>query len=185
VAIKPTIYKLTVSLSDLNRDIYESLNLTIARHPSETMERMVVRLLAYCLNTREQLVLCKGLSDTDEPDIWAHSLDGKLELWIDVGEPSAERVKKSSRLAEQVKVYSFNNKAPTWWLQNQAQLAQLNAWVHRFSWDEVQALAAIIDRGVDLSLTLSGDSIYVASDLGECELILELLQEGPSRESRN
>ena len=82
MAIKPTIYKLTVSLSDLNRDVYDSLSLTIARHPSETMERMVVRVLAFCLNTREQLVLCKGLSDTEEPDIWAHSLDGNLELWL-------------------------------------------------------------------------------------------------------
>ena len=85
MAIKPTIYKLTVSLSDLNRQIYDSLCLTIARHPSETMERMAVRILAFCLNARKELVFSKGRSDTEEPDIWAHSLDGNLELWIDVG----------------------------------------------------------------------------------------------------
>lgn len=176
MAIKPTIYKLTVSLSDLNRDIYDSLNLTIARHPSETMERMVVRVLAFCLNTRDQLVLCKGLSDTEEPDIWAHSLDGNLELWIDVGEPSVERIKKASRITKDVKIYSFNNKAPTWWQQNEQQLTSLNAAIYQFPWEQVQSLASIIDRGVDLSMTISENSVYVASDLGECELILEQLQ---------
>ncbi len=177
MAIKPTIYKLTVSLSDLNRDIYDSLQLTIARHPSETMERMMVRVLAFCLNTREQLVLCKGLSDTEEPAIWAHSLDGNLELWIDVGEPSPERIKKASRVAKQVSIYSFNSKAPTWWQQNEKQLSELHANFYRFAWDQVQALAAITDRGMDLSLTISGDSLYVASELGECELILQPLRE--------
>lgn len=177
MAIKPTIYKLTVSLSDLNQDIYDSLSLTIARHPSETMERMVVRVLAFCLNTREQLVFCKGLSDTEEPDIWAHSLDGNLELWIDVGEPSPDRIKKVSRLAKEVKIYSFNSKAPTWWQQNEKQLTSLDANVYRFQWEQVQTLASIIDRGVDLSITISGDSLFVASELGECELILQGLQE--------
>ena len=75
MAIKPTIYKLTVSLSDLDRQVYDSLSLTIARHPSATIERMAVRVMAFCLNVREQLVFSKGLSDTEEPDIWAHSLD--------------------------------------------------------------------------------------------------------------
>tara|TARA_R110002073_G_scaffold282125_2_gene446350 strand:- start:1098 stop:1730 length:633 start_codon:yes stop_codon:yes gene_type:complete len=177
VAIKPTIYKLKISLSDLNRDIYDSLNLTIARHPSETMERMMVRVLAFCLNTREQLLFCKGLSDTEEPDLWAHSLDGNLELWIDVGEPAADRVKKSSRVADQMRVYCFNNKAPTWWQQNRDQLSQLTVDIYRFEWEQVQALAAISDRGMDFSITLSGDSVYVASELGECELKLETLQE--------
>lgn len=177
MAIKPTIYKLTVSLSDLNRDLYDALSLTIARHPSETMERMMVRVLAFCLNAREQLVLCKGLSDTDEPDIWAHSLDGNLELWVDVGEPTAERIKKASRIAKQVKIYGFNSKAPTWWQQNEKQLAALSVDVYRYPWEQVQALAAIVDRGTDLSVTISGDSLFVASELGECELTLQLLQE--------
>ena len=175
MAIKPTIYKLTVSLSDLNRQIYDSLCLTIARHPSETMERMAVRILAFCLNARKELVFSKGLSDTEEPDIWAHSLDGNLELWIDVGEPSPDRIKKVSRLAKEVKIYSFNSKAPTWWQQNEKQLISLNANFYRFRWKQVEVLASIIDRGVDLSITISGDSLFVASELGESELILQAL----------
>ena len=137
----------------------------------------MVRVLAFCLNTRDQLVLCKGLSDTEEPDIWAHSLDGNLELWIDVGEPSPDRIKKVSRIAKEVKIYCFNSKAPTWWQQNEKLLSSLDADVYRFQWEQVQALASIIDRGVDLSITISGDSVYVASELGECELILQPLQQ--------
>ncbi len=177
MAIKPTIYKLKIDLSDLNRDLYESFSLTIARHPSETMERMMVRVLAFCLNAKEQLVFCKGLSDTDEPDLWCHSLDGTLELWIDVGEPAPDRVKKASRMAQRVCVYSFNHKAPTWWQQNSDQLTPLSVDVFRFDWDQVRALAAISERGMEFSVTLSGDSVYIASELGECELLLEALQE--------
>ncbi len=125
----------------------------------------MVRVLAFCLNTREQLVFCKGLSDTEEPDLWAHSLDGNLELWIDVGEPASDRVKKSSRIAGQVRIYCFNNKAPTWWQQNRDQLSQLNVDVYRFEWEQMQALAAISARGMEFSVT------------GECELRLETLQE--------
>ncbi len=179
MALKPTIYKLTISLSDLNRDIYDSLNLTIARHPSETMERMMVRILAFCFNTRDQLLFCKGLSDTEEPDIWAHSLDGVLDLWIDVGEPSVERVKKASRISAATKVYCFNSKAPTWWEQSRGKLETLDVCVYRLPWDQVQALASISDRGMDISITVSGNSSYVASELGECELLLETLQEKP------
>lgn len=177
MAIKPTIYKLKVSLSDLNRDIYDSLSLTIARHPSETMERMMIRLLAYCMNSSDQLAFCKGLSDNEEPDLWSHSLDGNLELWVEVGEPSSDRVKKASRVASQVRVYCFNNKAPTWWQQNESELSSLEVNVYRFDWEQVQALAAISDRGMELSVTLSGDSIFVATELGECELLLETLQD--------
>jgi uncharacterized protein YaeQ len=177
VAIKPTIYKLKISLSDLNRDIFDNFNLTIARHPSETLERMMLRVLAFCMNSSEDLVFCKGLSDTEEPDLWSHSMDGKLGLWIEVGEPSVDRIRKSSRVAEQVKIYSFNSKAPTWWQQNQGQLLSLRVSVYRFAWAQMQALAAISDRGMEISITLSDDSVFVAGDLGECELLLETLQQ--------
>ena len=98
-------------MSDLDRNYYDSLNLTIARHPSETLERMVSRLLAYCIHAREGLVFTKGLSSVEEPDIWLHTLDDQLVLWIEVGEPTVERIKKASRLARKVIVYSFNSKS--------------------------------------------------------------------------
>jgi uncharacterized protein YaeQ len=177
MALKPTIYKLKVALSDLDRQVYETLNLTIARHPSETMERMMVRVLAFCFNAQEQLVFCKGLSDTEEPDLWMHSLEGNLELWIDVGEPASDRIKKATRVASLVKVYCFNNKASTWWEKNRGSLAGLSASIFQFQWDEIQALADKVERTMDVSITITENSAYVATERGECEVSLLALQQ--------
>ncbi len=177
MALKPTIYKFRISLSDLNRDYYDTLNLTIAQHPSETMERMLVRFLAYCLNTQERLTFSKGLSSPEEPDIWARSLDGKILTWIDVGEPAIDRIKKATRIASVVKVYCFNTKADVWWQQSQEKFKQLDCTVTRFQWEEIQAMAALVQRTTDLSLTITGDSAYIATELGEFELSWRLLQE--------
>ena len=119
MAIKPTIYKFRIALSDLDNNNYDTLNLTLAQHPSETLERMMTRVLAFCMNTQEHLSFTKGLSDIDQPDIWARTLDDQIFLWIDVGEPSFDRIKKSTRLARNVKVYCFNSKADVWWKQSQ------------------------------------------------------------------
>jgi len=170
VAIKPTIYKLKISLFDLNRNYYDMLNLTLAQHPSETVERMMVRVLAYCINAQENLTFAKGMNDIEEPDIWAKTLDDQLTLWIDVGEPAADRIKKASRLAQAVKIYSFNSKSDVWWDQAQAKIKQLNASVYRFDWQNIQALAALVQRTMDISVTITGDSAFVATELGECEV---------------
>ncbi|MCB1669925.1 MAG: YaeQ family protein [Gammaproteobacteria bacterium] len=110
MALKPTIYKFKVDLSHLDRQVYETLNLTLARHPSETAERMLVRLLAFCFNARERLEFCKGLSNPEQPDLWQLGLTGNPELWIEVGEPATERIRKATRLAPFVVVYCFNSK---------------------------------------------------------------------------
>lgn len=176
MALKPTIYKLKVALSDLDREVYETLNLTIACHPSETLERMMVRVMAFCFNAQDQLVFCKGLSDTEEPDLWSHSLDGNLELWIDVGEPATDRIKKATRVASAVKVYCFNNKASTWWELNRSSLAGLSVSIFQFQWSEIQTLAKMVDRTMDISITISDSSAYIATEEGECEVSLRLLQ---------
>ena len=176
MAIKPTIYKLNISLSDLNRNYYDTLNLTLAQHPSETLERMMVRVLAYCINAEENLAFAKGLNADDEPDIWAKTLDDQLTLWIDVGEPSVERIKKASRLAQALKIYCFNSKADVWWTQAQSKISQMKASIYRFQWEEIQTLAAMVQRTMDISVTITGDSAYVATELGECEINWEELQ---------
>lgn len=92
MALKPTIFKFAIIVLDFNCDHYESLHLTVAQHPSETIERMLVRLLAYCSNAQEFLNISKGLCAVDEPDLWVKTLDDQMTLWIDVGEPSPERI---------------------------------------------------------------------------------------------
>lgn len=176
MALKPTIFKFNISLSDLNRNYYDTLNLTVAQHPSETLERMMVRVLAFCINAQENLTFTQGLSAVDEPDIWAHTFDGQLALWIDVGEPAADRIKKATRLAQTVKVYSFNSKSNAWWAQARAQFNKLAVAVYQFEWEEIVALAALVQRTMDLSFTITGDSAYMAAESGECELEWQVLQ---------
>jgi len=176
VALKPTIYKFNIALSDLNRNYYDSLNLTVAQHPSENTERMMMRVLAFCLNAQEQLTFTKGLSAIEEPDLWVRSLDDQLLLWIDIGEPAFERVKKSTRQAQAVKVYTFNNKSDIWWEQNKNKLQTLNATIYQFAWKDMQTLASFIERGMDCSVTITGDSAYIATASGECEIPWTVLQ---------
>lgn len=170
MALKPTIYKFRIALSDLNRDYYDTLNLTVAQHPSETLERMMARMVAFSINAQEHLSFTKGLSEADEPDIWVKSLDDQLQLWIDVGEPATERLKKAVRQAKEVKIYSFNSKSDTWWEQSKGKLNQMDASVYQFNWEAIQALAKLVERTMDLSITITGDSAYVAAALGECEV---------------
>lgn len=170
MAIKPTIYKFNIDLSDLNRGYYETLNLTVALHPSETKQRMMARVMAFCVNAQEHLEFTKGLSDVEEPDLWAKTLDGQLSLWIDIGEPDFDRIKKATRLAETVKVYSFNSKSDVWWQQSQAKFSKLKAIVYQFPWEAIQSLSTLLERTMSMSVTITGDSAYVAAELGECEV---------------
>ena len=96
MALNATIYKFALSISDLNRDFYDSMQLTVAQHPSENAERMMVRVLAYCLEACEGLAFTKGLSTPETPDLWAKSLDDQINLWVEVGEPAADKIKKAT-----------------------------------------------------------------------------------------
>lgn len=177
MALKPTVYKFKISLSDLNLSHFDSLNLTVAKHPSENDERMMVRVLAYCLNAQPELSFGAGLNDVDAPSLTVMTLDEQLALWIDVGEPAFDRIKKASRKAGQVKVYSFNSKSDVWWEQNQVQFSQLPLEVYRLNWNEVQTLADMLERTMEFSVTISANSAYFATAKGECELHWETLQE--------
>ena len=180
MALKPTIYKFKLSVSDLNHDYFDTLNLTVALHPSETKERMMVRVLVFCLHAYQDdenlMSFTKGLSAIEEPDIWLRGLDDQIHLWVDVGEPSFERIKKSRRLAKQTYVYSFNSKSKAWWKQTQAQFDALPVNVFSFDWQEIQALSDVLARTMDLSVTLSGESAFVAAEHKQVEVNWQALQ---------
>ena len=175
MALKPTIYKFEISLSDMDRDCYESLSLTVAQHPSETTERMMVRVLARCLFHHEHLTFTRGLSENDEPDLWQKSLDGRIERWIEVGEPSLDRLKKASRLAEEVVVISFNTRSDVWWRQLAEKLPAGTATVFNLHWGSVQTLAGLVERTGEMSVTINRPSLFVAAEGGEVELSLDTL----------
>lgn len=170
MALKPTIYKFDIALSDIDEGRYESLNLTVAQHPSETIERMMVRLLAYCLNFSEGLEFTTGLSNAEEPDLMQRSLDGITLNWIEVGEPSAERIRKASTLARKVKVYCFNTKANVWWSQTQKEIESCGASVYQFPWAQIAELASLVKRTLSLSVTITGMTAFIATDSGNVEV---------------
>lgn len=170
VALKPTIYKFSIDLSDLDRGVYEQLKLTVALHPSETLERMMVRVLAYCLNYSEGLEFTRGLSETSEPDLWLRSLDDRILHWIDVGEPSVDRLKRAVGIAETVAVYSFNSKSDSWWQQTGSALDRLPVAVYQFPIERIRELAALVERTLSKSVTITDGTIYVATQSGDCEV---------------
>ena len=175
MAQSATIYKLKIALSDLDRGYYESLPLTVAQHPSETAERMMVRILVYCINADPGLSFGKGLSSEDEPDLWVRTLDDQVSLWIEVGEPSFERVKKATRLASNVRVYSFNSKSTIWWSQGESKFSKLKAQFYQFDWPSIQTLTRLVKRNMDLSITINGESAYIADEEGGCEVTWKLM----------
>lgn len=177
MALKPTIYKFRVALTDMNRDYYDSLNLTVALHPSENEQRMMARLMAFCLNASPELQFTKGLSTIEEPDIWEKSLDDQTLVWIDIGEPDVDRVKKATRLSKKTKVYSFNTKSDVWWQQNQGKFGYLDASIYRFENESIESLAGLVTRTMDLSVMITGTSLFVDAEGGSVEVTVEELQD--------
>lgn len=177
MALKPTIFKFDIALSDTDRNCYEALSLTVAQHPSETLQRMMVRVLARCLHHHERLAFTRGLSENEEPDLWQHSLDGRIELWIEVGEPSLDRLKKAARLADAVLVYSFNTRSDVWWSGLAKKLPAGSARVYRFDWAEVCDLTRLVERTGELSVTINRPSVFIAGNAGQVELTLEVLDD--------
>lgn len=117
MAIKATILRVTLQVSDMDRAYYDSHALTIAQHSSETDERTMVRLLAFALNASEGLKFTEGVSaEEDEPDIWQKNLTGDIEVWIDVGLPDEKRIRKACNRAKQVFVYAYGGRTvEPWW----------------------------------------------------------------------
>ena len=162
MALKPTIYKAQVALADSDRNCFEDLSLILAKHPSETLERMAARLIAYCLNTARGLEFTKGISTADEPDIWQHSDSGEIQHWIELGQPEEPRLRKACGKAKQVSVYAFGKSADTWWKLNSeaiGALPRLSVW--QFPWDDVVAAANLLDRTMQLNISAVGGTLYI------------------------
>src|ERR1019366_4560297 len=117
MALKATIFKADLQIADMDRHYYQDHTLIIARHPSETDERMMIRLLAFILHANEGLLFGKGLSADDEPDLWQKDLTGVIELWVEVGQPDEKRILKACGRAEKVVVYSYSSNSNIWWNQ--------------------------------------------------------------------
>ena len=165
MALKATIFKAILNIADLDRGVYLDANLTLARHPSETDLRLVVRLLAWALNAHDDLVFTKGLCADDEPELWLRNLHGGIEHWIDVGLPDERRLKKGCNRSEQVTLYTYAGRAvDLWWQQNQALLnRQDNLRIVDFSEEELAPLVDLAERNMQWQVTISEGQVFINS----------------------
>lgn len=163
MALKATIFKAEVSITDLDRNYYQNHNLTIARHPSETNERMMLRLIAFIQNANEQLAFTKGLSEDEEPDLWQQNYTGDIELWIELGQPSEQRVKKGCNQSKQMMIYSYaDNAFNTWWQKESNKLKQKsNLSVVTLSSDLAEQLSSLVDRNMQIQVTIQDAQMWL------------------------
>ena len=164
MALKATIFKAELQIADMDRRYYGGHTLTIARHPSETDERMMVRLLAFAMHADGALSFGRGLSTDDEPDLWQKDLTGTIEIWIDVGLPDEKRVRRACGRARQVFVYSYGGRgAELWWDQVNAKLGRVeNLSVISLPAASTQALAALAFRNMQLQFTIQEGQIWIS-----------------------
>jgi uncharacterized protein YaeQ len=162
MALKATIYKAELSIADMDRNYYDTHTLTLARHPSETDERMMVRLLAFAIHAHEHLTFTKGLFDTDEPDLWQKDLTGAIQLWIEVGQPDDKKLLKGAGRSEQVVVYSYNATSHIWWkaLANKVDRAK-NLIVINLQSEATEQLAKMAQRTMQLQCTIQDGQIWL------------------------
>lgn len=165
MALKSTIFKAELQISDMDRHYYENHALTIARHPSETDERMMIRVLAFALNASETLAFGKGLSDTDEPDLWQKDLTGAIELWVEVGQPDDRAILKACGRSGQVLVYSYSSVSNIWWNQTGSRVERAkNLKVVNIPAEASQALAALAQRTMQLQCTIQDGQVWLGAN---------------------
>ncbi len=178
MAIKATVFKAELNVSDLDRHYYASHALTLARHPSETDERMMVRLLAFALHAHEALAFTRGLSTEDEPDLWRKALSGEVEQWIELGQPDEKRLRRACGRAAEVFVYCYSgNSAAIWWQQQQDKLARFdNLNVINLAAADCQALAGLTQRTMQLHCTIQDGQVWFGDDQHNLEVGKDIWQ---------
>ena len=164
MAIKATVFKANLQIADMERHYYQNHSLTLARHPSETDERMMVRLLAFALHAHEYLEFGQGMTDDDEADLWQKDLTGAIELWIDVGIPDEKLIRKACGRANQVVVYSYGGRiANMWFTQNTNQFdRQKNLTVINLSVESTRELAQLAQRTMQLQCTIQDGQVWLS-----------------------
>ena len=166
MALKSTIYKIDLNIADMDRQYYAQHNLTLAKHPSETDERVMVRLIGFALYANEALIFGKGLSDDEEPDLWQKDLTGAIQLWMDVGLPTEKDIRKACGRARQVIVLIYGGRiADMWWESNSKGLLKLSN-LTVINLPETQALARLAAKSIQIACTIQDNEILVSNDVG-------------------
>ncbi len=183
MALKATVYKAQINVADTDRGYYADHALTLACHPSETEERLVLRLLAFALFAGEHLAFTRGISSDDEPDLWEKDLTGDILRWIEIGQPDEARIRKACHRAREVVIITFGARAPeTWWEKNASAFSRFhNLRVLRIPAEASAALATLAERGMNWQVTVQDGVAFVSSDAGNVEIAPVTLLEPAAR----
>jgi uncharacterized protein YaeQ len=171
MALKATIYKCDLNIADMDRHYYADHSLTVARHPSETDERLLVRMLTFARFASDAPEFTKDLFETDEPALWSKDLTGALTLWIELGQPDETKIRKACNRVGRVAVVTYASSSDVWWKQIESKVARMdNLTVLQLPWDTLQQLAAQMSRGMEMqanvqdgdwTISLGGDPIQL------------------------
>lgn len=174
MALKSTIYKAVLGIADMDRSYYGEHSLTLARHPSETEQRLMVRLLAFGLYADERLEFGRGISADDEPALWLREYSGEIRLWIEVGLPDERLLRRASGRAASVVVFTYGGKAmEAWWLKEGPALTRLrNLRVFALPDEQSAALTSLADRNMSLQCTVQDSQVWITD--GPATALIEL-----------
>jgi len=166
LALKATVYKIGLQVSDLDRQHYQTYNLTVAKHPSETAERMMIRLISFALYADEDLTFTRGLSSDSEPELWKMSPSGEIDLWVELGQPDEKRIRKACGKAREVVIVSYGgHKAEPWWKKSREALNRCkNLTVLYLPLPEDADLEAMARRTMTLQVTIDDGHLWVTAD---------------------
>ncbi|MBK0350065.1 YaeQ family protein [Leclercia adecarboxylata] len=174
MALKATIYKAAVNVADLDRNQFLDATLTLARHPSETQERMMLRLLAWIKYANERLQFTRGLSAEEEPEAWLRNDHMGIDQWIELGLPDERRIKKACTQSAEVALFTYNSRAAEiWWQQNKNKCSQFNNLSVWYLDDEQLAkLSAFAGRTMILQATIQDGAIWLSDAENNLEIHL-------------
>jgi uncharacterized protein YaeQ len=188
MALKSTVYKANVQIADIDHSYYADHNLTLARHPSETDERMMVRLVALVLQAHLVKDLCggdatiafgAGLANVDEPDVWLRDYTERIRLWVEVGQPDERTIARACGRADAVQVYCYHHAAVVWWKGIQRELLRhKNLTVFQLPADSSAALASMAARNMNLQATIQDGELSITDN--EKQATMTLLQLYPA-----
>jgi len=185
MATKATIYKVTIQIADIDRGVYADHAVTIARHPSETDERLLIRLLAFALNAPADtdhgpLEFAKDMWDPDEPSLWQKDYTGDIVHWIEVGQPDERRLLRMAARVGRVSVYSYDSSTPIWWSALAPQLTRLrNLTVWQIPAAQSATLAALAQRTMELNVTVQDGTIWIGDSHRSLEVSPQRLHAAP------
>ncbi len=179
MALKATIFKAEISISDMDRNYYNDHNLTIARHPSENDERMMLRIIAFIVNAHERLEFTKGLSEDDVPDLWQKNFADEIERWIELGQPSEQRIKKGCNQSQQMLIYAYaDNSFDAWWKKEQHKLrTRKNLSVFTLPEALATTLANAVTRTMHMQVSIQDGQIWLTLEDNDASELIEVVIE--------